>query len=204
VKEHLERTFWYTLARVLGRILTHTICPMVFHNVRNYNISAPFIVLSNHRSAFDPLAIALPCKRYELRIIGKSELGKHPIAHYVLEKLHMISINRHETDIAAIRISLKLLNEGKVLGIFPEGTRYQPALMHEVQTGIAMLALRSQVPLLPVYIHQKIKIFHITHVYIGAPIVVDDLYGKGIDSETISEVIQRIRTTFSGLEEAAK
>jgi 1-acyl-sn-glycerol-3-phosphate acyltransferase len=204
MKEKRERTFWYTFCRVLGWILTHSIIPMKFHHISNFTLSAPYIVLANHRSWLDPIAMALPCKRYELRIIGKSELGNHPATRKILKKLHMISINRHETDISAMRYSLKLLSEGRALGIFPEGTRYQPSLMHEVQTGVAMLALRSKVPLLPVYIHKKIRMFRLTHVYIGSPIPVNDLYGQGIDSDTIGEIVKRVRAAFFEMASAAK
>ena len=160
-----ERTFWYTVARIIGYILSHTVFPLgILHDMEYFSLSAPFIVLSNHKSWLDPFALALPCKNYELRFMGKSELGKSPIFRYFLNKLHMISVSRHETDIAAMRSSVNLLHSGYALAIFPEGTRHQPSMMQEVQTGAAVLALRSKVPLLPVYIHGKIRLFHVTHV----------------------------------------
>ena len=83
-----------------------------------------------------------------------------------------------------------------MLGIFPEGTRHLPDLMSEVETGTAVLALRANVPLLPVYISRKLSFLRLTHVYIGQPMDISDLAAQGMDAAVVEQLCDRIRQTF--------
>ena len=91
---------------------------------------------------------------------------------------------------------MQTLKEGHILGIFPEGTRHQPEMMQEVESGTAIIALRARVPLLPVYIDGKIRPFHITHIYYGKPMELDDLYAQGVNNDTAHQLCQRIHDVF--------
>ena len=71
-----------------------------------------------------------------------------------------------------------------------------PILMSEVETGTAVLALRANVPLLPVYINGKLRLFHRTHVYVGQPMDISDLSAQGFDSQAVQQLTLRIRDTF--------
>ncbi len=202
--EKPERTFWYTLARGFAWLMFHTVCPVRYHGRQNIeNARAPFMLLSNHKCWLDPLAIVQPCKRYELRILGKRELARGKLAGYVLGKLHMIAIDRHNTDIAGMRGCYRALKDGRALCIFPEGTRHLPELMQEVETGFAALALREQTPLLPVYIAGKIAPFKTTHIYFGAPLDVTDIYALGTGKDAVDALVQRIKDTFFSMRDAA-
>ncbi len=193
--EKRERTFWYTLARIVFRVL-FWVCPLKFHHEERLDRRAPFIVIANHLSWLDPMAIALICRRYEIRFMGKKELASSKIAGYFMQKLHMISVDRHASDIQAMRACTKVLREGRVLGMFPEGTRHQKEMMSEVESGVALLALRSQAPLVPIYISGKIRPFHVTHVTVGEDIHYQDLIKKGSDRKTVDALTERIRRTF--------
>ena len=191
-----ERTPIYSLARVIAAIGSHTILPVKYHNTENFDLQGPYIVMANHQSALDPLIMAYPCKKYEIRFVGKKELVKYKWIGKLLEKLHMIVVDRHNTDLAAMRLCTRTLREGKVLGIFPEGTRHLPEMMSEVETGTAVLALRAKVPLLPVYISSKPRFLQVNHVYIGKPMDISDLSSQGFDTQVIEQLTSRIRDTF--------
>ena len=200
-----ERTPVYTLARGLAALLFDVFFPLRYHNKERFDLNAPYIAMSNHQTWMDPLILAKPCKKYEFRFVGKKELVKSRIAKWVLEKgLHMITVDRHNTDLAAMRQCSRALRDGYVLGIFPEGTRHLPDLMSEVETGTAVLALRAGVPLLPVYIHGKPRLFRLRHVYIGEPIDISDLRAQGFDAQVIGQVTDRIRDTFLSMREDAR
>ena len=200
-----ERTFWYTVARIAAVLLTHTIFPVRYHNTEEFKLDAPYILISNHKSALDPLIIASPCKKYEVRFVGKKELTKKKWVANLLEKgLHMITVDRHHTDLAAMRQCTRVLKEGKVLAIFPEGTRHLPDLMSEVETGTSVLALRANVPLLPVFISRKLSFLRVTHVYVGKPMDISDLSAQGMDAATVDQLTQRIRETFLRMREDSK
>ena len=195
-----ERTFWYTLARIVAFLGTHTIFPVKYYHKENFLLPGPYIAMSNHQSACDPLILAYPCKKYEIRFVGKKELNKYPIIAKLLAKLHMITVDRHNSDMAAMRQCARTLRDGYVLGIFPEGTRHHSdQLMEEVETGAAVLALRAKTPILPVYIESKPRFLRVNHVYIGKPMNITDLSAQGFNTEVVEELCARIRDTFHAL-----
>ena len=192
-----ERTAIYTLARIIFGFLFHTIFPLRFHNAQIVEeMQPPYIIMANHRSFADPMALAIKVKRYEIRFIGKRELAHGRLKSWLFSGLHMILVSRHATDMAAMRQCTQTLKEGHILGIFPEGTRHQPEMMQEVESGTAIIALRARVPLLPVYIDGKIRPFHITHIYYGKPMELDDLYAQGVNNDTAHQLCQRIHDVF--------
>lgn len=192
-----ERTAIYTLARIIFGFLFHTIFPLRFHNAQIVEeMQPPYIIMANHRSFADPMALAIKVKRYEIRFIGKRELAHGRLKSWLFSGLHMILVSRHATDMAAMRQCMQTLKEGHILGIFPEGTRHQPEMMQEVESGTAIIALRARVPLLPVYIDGKIRPFHITHIYYGKPMELDDLYAQGVNNDTAQQLCQRIHDVF--------
>ena len=197
-----ERTFVYTLARIVAFLGTHTIFPARYHNRENMDLDAPYIAISNHQSALDPLILAYPCKKYEYRFVGKKELTKNKLIARLLEKgLHMITVDRHNSDLAAMRQCLRTLRDGNVLAIFPEGTRHQPDLMAQVETGTAVLALKANVPLLPVYIKYRPRFLRMNHVYIGPPMDISDLSTQGVDAAVVDQACERIKNTFLQMRE---
>lgn len=192
-----ERTAIYTLARIIFGFLFHTIFPLRFHNAQIVEeMQPPYIIMANHRSFADPMALAIKVKKYEIRFIGKRELAHGRLKSWLFSGLHMILVSRHATDMAAMRQCMQTLKDGHILGIFPEGTRHQPEMMQEVESGTAIIALRARVPLLPVYIDGKIRPFHITHIYYGKPMELDDLYAQGVNNDTAHQLCQRIHDVF--------
>lgn len=192
-----EHTAIYTLARIIFGFLFHTIFPLRFHNAQIVEeMQPPYIIMANHRSFADPMALAIKVKRYEIRFIGKRELAHGRLKSWLFSGLHMILVSRHATDMAAMRQCMQTLKDGHILGIFPEGTRHQPEMMQEVESGTAIIALRARVPLLPVYIDGKIRPFHITHIYYGKPMELDDLYAQGVNNDTAHQLCQRIHDVF--------
>ena len=192
-----ERTAIYTVARIIFGFLFHTIFPLRFHNAQIVEeMQPPYIIMANHRSFADPMALAIKVKRYEIRFIGKRELAHGRLKSWLFSGLHMILVSRHATDMDAMRQCMQTLKEGHILGIFPEGTRHQPEMMQEVESGTAIIALRARVPLLPVYIDGKIRPFHITHIYYGKPMELDDLYAQGVNNDTAHQLCQRIHDVF--------
>ena len=192
-----ERTAIYTLARIIFGFLFHTIFPLRFHNAQIVEeMQPPYIIMANHRSFADPMALAIKVKKYEIRFIGKRELAHGRLKSWLFSGLHMILVSRHATDMAAMRQCMQTLKEGHILGIFPEGTRHQPEMMQEVESGTAIIALRARVPLLPVYIDGKIRPFHITQIYYGKPMELDDLYAQGVNNDTAHQLCQRIHDVF--------
>ena len=192
-----EHTFLYTLARFVTRLTVRGgLFPVrVAGAEKIHRLQAPAILIANHRSMMDPLIIASYCP-YEIRFLGKKELASGKFGAFLFNSLHMIPVSRHETDLAAMRACIKVLKEGNILGVFPEGTRCRDTLMEKPETGVAMIALRSGVTLLPVYIDEKPRFLRRTYAFAGDPIEYGDLRARGISKETAEELTARIRDTF--------
>lgn len=106
----------------------------------------PLIVAGNHRTNLDPFLIAhsLPRGRY-LQFMAKKELFV-PVIGPIIRAGGSFPVDRQANDLGAVRTSLRILQAGGTLGIFPEGTRGGG----ELQGGVALLALKGKSPVVPV------------------------------------------------------
>ncbi len=186
----------YTLARFAALLTVRGLFPVHITGwERIRDLEAPAMIIANHRSMMDPLTIATHCP-HEIRFLGKRELASGRAGRFLFDSLHMIPVSRHETDMTAMRACVKALREGDVLGIFPEGTRCPDTLMAEPQSGAALIALRSGVTLLPVYIEEKPRFLRRTRALVGRPIDYTDLRAAGISNESAEMLTERIKETF--------
>ncbi len=199
-----KRNKAYAFVQFLANVLSHTIMPVTFHNREQLNMDAPYILIANHHSMLDPLYLSYACRKHEIRWLGKKEIAKMPVINWFAKKMDMIHVDRHNTDMAAMRQCMGAVKGGQVLGIFPEGTRHQPSLMHEVESGTAFIALRAGVPLLPVYTTRKISFFRRAHTYVGQPMDITDLKAQGLNTETVDMLCKRIQETFWAMQEEYK
>jgi len=116
--------------------------------LENLPQSGPFIIAANHVSNWDPVVVALVLKR-PVYFMGKTALFKYKIMAVICTALHAFPVKRGVPDRQAIRKALQVLEEGNVLGIFPEGARNRTGDMKALP-GLAMIALKSGAPVVPV------------------------------------------------------
>jgi 1-acyl-sn-glycerol-3-phosphate acyltransferase len=189
-------TFLYGFIILLASFLFRTFIPVRYHHLERAKLDAPYILICNHLSMLDPVIVGYGCRRYQVHYLGKAELTKNPILRFFFWQMRMISVRRFDTDMKALRACLKVLKDGHVLGIFPEGTRYKQSVMEEMEGGVAMIALQSNMPILPAYISNKPGWFRRTDCYFGEVFTVSDLKSKGVNKETAEEVLERIRRIY--------
>jgi 1-acyl-sn-glycerol-3-phosphate acyltransferase len=122
----------------------------------------PYIVVSNHTSNLDPPFVGTAIGHKIGRIIhfmAKEEIRSWPLVGWLARSAGVFFVRRGQGDRAAQRIALAHLAAGEVIGIFPEGTRSRDGRLREAKLGVALLALLSGVPLLPVGIAGTHRIF---------------------------------------------
>ena len=197
-KVSIEKNRFYSFVRILGKALSHTLIPVSYHGVENLPGSAPYVLMGNHNMALDPVFMAIAVDNAQVCFMAKKDLAKNKLAERFLIKLHCILVDRHKSDMEAMRNSTRVLKEGYILGIFPEGTRYHEGQMEQIEAGTALLTMRARVPLVPMYYDRKIRLLHRTHCYIGEPIPYDDLLAEGINTESCEKLNERIRETYRG------
>ena len=194
-----KRSFLYEFARVLAIILFHTVMPVRFHNKERLTQDPPFVLIANHRHALDPVVMAMGVPKHQLVFLAKKELGSTPLTQRLLTRLHCILVDRHNTDMEAMRACMKAIRMNKILLIFPEGTRHHEGEMEQIENGTALIAMRSKAPVIPILFDRKLSLFKVTNLYVGEPIPYDDLLEQGINAETCEQMNERMRETFRAM-----
>lgn len=126
------------------------------------------LLCSNHTKLSDPLMIVYAIHRSpQVRVMAKAELLRIPIIGFLLRKAGIFAVERGKSDVGAIKQAMKFLKSGEKVLMFPEGTRYKDGSGGDAKTGAAMLAVRTGVPIVPIFVPAKKKWFRRTPVVIG-------------------------------------
>ena len=114
--------------------------------------SGPAIIACNHVSFLDPVIAGMTTGR-KVNFLARASLFETRLLGGLIRRLGAYPLQAEGgNDIAAIKKSLKLLQKGEIIIIFPEGTRSLNGSLQEAQAGVGMLAFKSQSPVVPVYI----------------------------------------------------
>lgn len=84
--------------------------------------SGPTVLIANHDSAWDPLVIGVAAGRRQVRALAKSSLWKVRPLGWVLDHMGQIPIHRGRGDLGALSAAVTALQQGRCIGVFPEGT----------------------------------------------------------------------------------
>ncbi|MGZ0168002.1 MAG: lysophospholipid acyltransferase family protein [Planctomycetales bacterium] len=107
------------------------------------------LVLVNHQSFLDPTLVGVPLQR-PVSYLARDSLFRVPIIGWVLRNTYVIPINRDAPGTASIRKALQRMNDGFLVGLFPEGTRSLDGNVGEFKPGFISLIRRAKVPVYPV------------------------------------------------------
>ena len=145
------RWWWYRFCRVWFRAYFY-----LYHRGRVYNSerlpdTGPVILAGNHMSFLDPPFFGLACHR-EAFYLARDTLFRNPLAGWILRSWNCVPISRERGDIGATRTAWRLLDEGKAVLMFPEGTRSPDGQLQQPRAGIGMIVARAKVPIVPMRI----------------------------------------------------
>ena len=182
------------------------ICTFILQNFRRWQVQGRdnlpteggFMVVSNHTSYWDPVAVGCAINP-RIHYMAKAELFRIPVLSSLIITFGAFPVNREKADRHAIRTALKLLEEGKVVGIFPEGTRGNSGELLKPHMGAAMLAVKAQVPVVPIAVLDSKGFFRRLKLRIGKPIYLEKRE-EGQTSKQIMEVgTEKIMSEISHL-----
>ncbi|MGI6004608.1 MAG: lysophospholipid acyltransferase family protein [Christensenellales bacterium] len=195
----LYRIAWF-LAQIYTRLLFPTV---VVSGLKYINRKGPCILCSNHKTGRDPILLVTNIWR-PVSFMSKEELFRNKLSASFYRRLHMFPVKRGASDLHSLRTSLKVLEGGGMLGIYPEGTRYPDAEgVQPLHNGAAMIALRSGAPMVPVYLDSAAGPFKLNRIYAGPPIVVDNREGV-VNSRRMKMVTDRLHDAMQALYLQAK
>ncbi len=177
--------YWFTCNII--RIYLKIFKGFTIYGCENVPKTGAFIVVGNHTSYIDPPVLGAGMTRM-VRFMAKEELFKNPVINWFLRKLGAFPVKRGKADLEAIKTSLKILKQGGILGLFPEGTRNRTGQLGKAQPGIVKIALKAKVPIVPcglVNIANKKRPYIVN---IGKPITLDEFYDRKLSKEESEEV----------------
>lgn len=186
---------FYDVAKVVVTGIARTLFRFRVVGAEKVPKTGPLIVAANHISNFDPplLGIALP---RPVAYMAKKELFAMPVIKQLIPRLNAYPVDRQAGGTAALRASLRLLKEGRAVGIFPEGGRNVSGT-NEEKAGAAFLAAASGAPVVPAAIvgTRKLRPFRRVTVIFGDPVRIErNRQSDGGDLEKgAAEIMQRIR-----------
>lgn len=171
--------------------------------------ASPAIIIANHRCVLDPgLIWAGVTNRRPLEFLTAGEYFGNPVLSFIFRALRAIPVARNGRDMAATRTALRRLQEGRLLGVFPEG-RFNPGPgLLPATTGIAWLALQSRAPVYPVFIHNApqsesmlatLYMFGRVSITFDDPVDLSAYYGRRTSNELLQEVTDLLMGRLAAL-----
>lgn len=155
--------FWALLRLVLAPLVQLCWRPRVL-GLENVPTTGPALLASNHQSVADHLLTALPLRR-QVFFVAKDQYVtggglRGLLGRLFFTALGIVPIDRSggRAAEAALATGRRILGEGKLLGIYPEGTRAPDARLYRGKTGVARLALGARVPVVPVAVSGTLSI----------------------------------------------
>ncbi len=176
----------YWLGYVLVNIYLKIVHRWKVKGRKNVPKKGPLIVVSNHVSYLDPPIVGSAVNRH-LHFMAKTELFEKKWFGFILKQIGSFPVKRGTPDKKAIRRSLEILKNDKVLCMFPEGTRIKGDKLGEAKPGVTLIALMSESPILPVGIKHADENSPL-QVSVGKPFTLDKYYDKKLTREEKSEV----------------
>ncbi|WP_374969965.1 lysophospholipid acyltransferase family protein [Terrabacter sp. BE26] len=211
----------YRLVALVLRPVLMRITRRDWRGLENIPAEGGFVVSPNHISYADPLVFAhfMFDSGREAYFLGKESLFAIPVVGWVLRKCGQIPVYRNSLAAAdAYRAAVEGVQQGKALGIFPEGTITRDPDLWPMRgkTGAARVALETRCPLIPVaqwgaheilspYGHRPSLFPRKTmKMYAGPPVDLSDLYDRPIDTKVLREATDRLMDQITGLLEVLR
>jgi 1-acyl-sn-glycerol-3-phosphate acyltransferase len=159
------------------------------------------VIACNHKSSVDTCFLALIAKRMVHWMVA-GEYFSHPAFGWFLKAAGCIPTRRGGIDTKSTREAIRLAQSGGLLGVFPEGRiNNTPEVMRPGRAGVALIALKARVPVVPCYIegspfngtiHGPLFMRAKVTLRVGRPIDLSAWFGRENEKAVLEEVTLRI------------
>lgn len=174
--------YLYKVVKIIIGTIFRLIYRIEVHGRENIIKDGRLVLCSNHINNLDPIILSIVFPR-QVCWMAKKQIFENKLLAYLLNKIGTFPVDREESDLSAIKNSLRVLKNEGVLGIFPEGTRVKEINVENAKPGVALISIKAQAPVLPVYIEGNFKPFNKIKVYFGEYIDFSNSYGKRLTTE---------------------
>lgn len=192
---------FYSILKLILEPLMKNLFSLKVTGLENVPEKGGYILAMNHFNHIDPVFIAIAHRR-RIYFLTKEKAFKKLKSIFWVRLTKQIPVKEGNSD-SAIKKSVEYSKNGKVIGIFPEGTTVGAPRLRRFRTGVARIALEAKIPIIPValintteilseryYIPKKIK--QVT-VRIGKPLYLKKYYGRQNDRKITKSVANKVR-----------
>lgn len=186
------------------RILTNIVFKIFFKvEVIDYHKvpeEGPALLCASHNTMIDMFFLGFKLKRW-IYWMAKEELFRNPLFACILKKLGAFPVSRGTGDISSIKHAYKLLEENKIVGIFPQGTRARTAkIKYPAKSGAVLIAANAGVPVIPATVCGTYRLFSKMKVVYGDPYYIEKK-GDKLPKEYLSEMSKDMMRRIEALSE---
>lgn len=144
-----DASAFYRLAQEVLRFSFRALQGLEVDGLEHVPKQGACLMVSNHCSWLDPPVLGCSLAHRQLHFMAKKELFERPGLGRVIRALGAFPVERGQADRKSLRLALELLGQGRIVCLFPEGTRGQGGPMGAWHVGVAMLAHHAGVPIVP-------------------------------------------------------
>jgi 1-acyl-sn-glycerol-3-phosphate acyltransferase len=187
------------LINFIIRVYTRIVCRIDAPDLQKIPMQGPLIVISNHTGQIEVPLIFAHLQPRKMTGWAKIESWDNKFLNWVFGVWGMIPVRRGEADMHALKAAIRALEQGRIFGIAPEGTRNHNGILIRAQPGAVTLALHTGVSVLPVAhwggekLMKNLKHFKRTdfHIRVGEPFKVD-AQGVKVTSEIRQQIVDEM------------
>jgi 1-acyl-sn-glycerol-3-phosphate acyltransferase len=200
-----EYTFAYEGTRFVAHFLVPLIARLRVEDIANVPATGPVLLAPNHFAWADIPLISYSLKRVT-HYMAKIELFERPMLGGYIRALGAFPVHRGEGDREALRVAERVLSEGKVVVVFPEGHRSDNHALIPAHPGVALIAMRANAPVVPVAIWGSEDVFHgkygpwapTVHIRYGQPMTLGEP-GKKRSSDDLKRATDQIMLQIAAM-----
>jgi 1-acyl-sn-glycerol-3-phosphate acyltransferase len=205
----LGSLFFYEAMRTFLQIAGMLLLGLRWRGTKNLPRTGGVLLVANHQSYLDPPIIGSVMGARHFDFLARAGLFDIRWLRPLIKALHALPVKENGGDPASIKEILRRLEQGRIVLIFPEGTRTRDGSIGEFKRGAALILRKSECPVLPIAIagaHEswprggKPRLFRgPVVVQVGRPIRHNELLADGVDA-----ALKRLHDEVSALREQAE
>jgi 1-acyl-sn-glycerol-3-phosphate acyltransferase len=195
----MQRSLTWKSLQAVSRVWTTLCFDLKVYGQHHLPQTGPALVLSNHQSLLDMIALAVQLDR-PMSYMARHDLFDHAGLARLIRKLHAFPVRQETADIGAIKEAVRRLQEGHIVNIYPEGSRTLTGEIGPMEPGAALIVRRAKVPVVPAVVWGAFeawprdrRIFrpHPIRVQFGPPMMLHHLRGE--------QVMQQVEQTLKAM-----
>lgn len=130
------------------KLITALLAKVTWEGRENVPAEGGCLIVANHASFADPTTVGLAVGR-EMYFLTRHTLFRPPVMHKLLPSCNCLPIDRENADLKGMRSVINKLKEGRIVLLFPEGTRSPDGKLQPAEAGAGFIACKAQKPIVP-------------------------------------------------------